>query len=132
MGQAVDAELAALGTDTFGIASVDGDEFGKINLAALQRFGEDHAEAGDHSIMVMVRGEGRAQRTFIIQEEYDISESPYSSTLWVNTIAAVADIDGDGTAEIITEGGYIYGGGWEVIHWDGNGFEHILFCGCDG
>mgnify|MGYP001825338400 CR=1 FL=1 len=96
------------------------------------RVGEDHAEAGDHSIMVMVRGEGRAQRTFIIQEEFDISESPYSSTLWVNKIAAVADVDGDGIAEIITEGGYIYGGGWELIHWDGNGFEHILFCGCDG
>ena len=96
------------------------------------RVGQDHAEAGDHSIVLMVRGEGRAQRTFIIQEEFDISESPYSSTLWVNRIAAVADVNGDGTAEIITEGGYIYGGGWELIHWDGNGFEHTLFCGCDG
>ncbi|NND49925.1 MAG: hypothetical protein HKN60_06715 [Rhizobiales bacterium] len=96
------------------------------------RVGKEHAETGDHSIIMVVRGEGRAQRTFIIQEEVDISENPYSSTLWVNKIIAVVDIDGDGTAEIITEGGYIYGGGWEVIRWDGNGFEHRLFCGCDG
>jgi hypothetical protein len=117
--------VQSIRTDLEGDGAID-------HILNLVRVGPDHARAGDHSIIVMVRGEGPAQRTFIIQEEVDVSDSAYSSTLWVNTIVALVDINGDGTAEIITEGGYLYGGGWEVIGWDGNGFEHILFCGCDG
>lgn len=110
---------------------LDGD--GAIEyILNVVRIGEEHARKGDHSIVLVMRGQGEATRTFIIQEEIDLEDSEFPSTLWVNTIAAVVDVDGDGVAEIITEGGYIYGGGWEVIRWDGNAFDHVLFCGCDG
>jgi hypothetical protein len=117
--------VQAIRTDLDGDGTLD-------YILNLVRVGKEHAEVGDHSIVVVVRGEGAAQRTFIIQEETEVSGSDYPSTLWVNRIVAVLDVDGDGRAEIITVGGYLYGGGWEVIGWDGNGFEHMLFCGCDG
>lgn len=96
------------------------------------RTGAESARAGDHSILLVVRGETATSRTFIIQDEYDLEDSDFSSTLWRNTVVAVIDVDGDGVAEIVTTGSYVYGGGWEVIRFDGSGFEHVLFCGCDG
>jgi hypothetical protein len=110
---------------------LDGD--GQVEYVLnLVRVGKTKARIGDHSILIVLRGEGAARQAFIIQEEIEISASKYPSTLWVNDIVAILDMNGDGTAEIITQGAYLYGGGWEVIRWDGNGFEHVLFCGCDG
>ena len=112
-------------------ADVDGDGSPEYILNVV-RVGKEQARRGDHSIILVVRGEGAARRTFIVQEEITVEDSDYPSTLWVNTIVAILDLDGDGAAEIITEGGYLYGGGWEVIRWDGSRYEHVLFCGCDG
>ena len=109
----------------------DGDGRDEYILNAV-RAGADAARAGDHSILLVVRGETATSRTFIIQDEYDLEDSDFPSTLWRNTVVAVIDVDGDGVSEIVTTGSYIYGGGWEVIRFDGSGFEHVLFCGCDG
>jgi hypothetical protein len=90
------------------------------------------ARKGDYSVVLVLKSAGTSTRTFIVQDEVTLEDSPYASTLWVNDVVAVLDIDGDGQMEIIMSGTYLYGGGWELIRFEQGGFEHILFCGCDG
>lgn len=92
----------------------------------------DKARKGDYSVVLVLKGVGEGTRTYIIQDEITLEDSPYPSTLWVNRIVAVVDVDGDGVMEILMNGAYLYGGGWDLIRFEQGGFEHILFCGCDG
>jgi hypothetical protein len=110
---------------------LDGDGI-EEQILNVVRIGQDRARAGDHSVLMVTRGTGQSLRNFVIQDEVTAQDSEFSSTLWRNRIVAVVDIDGDGTAEIVTNGAYVYGGGWEVIRFDGSGFDYVLFCGCDG
>jgi len=90
------------------------------------------ARNGDYSVLLVLLGQKSGFRTYIIQDAITLEDSPYASTLWVNTIVAVVDVDGDGTMEIVLNGAYIYGGGWDLVRFQNGGFEYVLFCGCDG
>lgn len=110
---------------------LDGDGTPEFILNAVS-IGKEKARRGDYSIVLVVRGRGAAQRTFIVQDEITLQDSPYPSTLWSNRIVAVLDLDGDGYMEIVTSGSYLFGGGWELVRFQDNAWERILFCGCDG
>jgi len=90
------------------------------------------ARKGDYSVLLVLLGQKSSFRTYIIQDAINLEDSPYASTLWVNTIVAVVDVDGDGSMEIVLNGAYIYGGGWDLVRFQNGGFEYVLFCGCDG
>lgn len=110
---------------------LDGD--GRIDwILNAVRDNPNKARKGDYSVILVLRGLESTTRTYIIQDEVTLEESPYPSTLWINNIVAVVDVDGDGAMEIILNGVYIYGGGWEVIRFENGGYEHVLFCGCEG
>lgn len=110
---------------------LDGDGIDDWVLNAVRNHSEQ-ARKGDYSVVLVVKGTASASRTFIIQDEITLEDSPYPSTLWVNSIVAILDTDGDGVMEIVMNGAYLYGGGWELIRFEEGGYEHILFCGCDG
>ena len=110
---------------------LDGDGEAEFVLNAIS-VGEETARRGDYSIVLVVRGAGKAQRTFIVQDEVTPEDSPYPSTLWTNRIVAIVDLDGDGQMEIVTSGAYLFGGGWELVRFQDGAWERILFCGCDG
>ncbi|MHA1523872.1 MAG: hypothetical protein ACTSY1_05645 [Alphaproteobacteria bacterium] len=112
-------------------ADLDGDGVPEFILNAIS-IGKEKARRGDYSIVLVVRGRGRAQRTFIVQDEVTLQDSPYPSTLWSNKIVAILDVDGDGQMEIVTSGAYLFGGGWEMVRFEDGAWERILFCGCDG
>lgn len=110
---------------------LDGDGIDDWILNAVRQE-PDRARKGDYSILLVLRGQQNGFRTYIIQDDVTLEDSPYTSTLWVNTVVAVVDVDGDGAMEIILNGAYIYGGGWDLIRFQDGGFEYVLFCGCDG
>ena len=110
---------------------LDGDGHDDWIINAV-RHQPDKARKGDYSIILVLRGLESGTRTYIVQDEVTLDDSPYPSILWVNKIVSVLDVDGDGAYEIILTGAYIYGGGWEVIRFQDGSFEHVLFCGCDG
>ncbi|VAW11687.1 hypothetical protein MNBD_ALPHA09-317 [hydrothermal vent metagenome] len=110
---------------------LDGDGIDDWLLNAVRRQ-PDIAAKGDYSIVLVLRGLKQGFRTYIIHDDITLEDSPYPSTLWVNEIVAVLDVDGDGAMEVVMNGAYIYGGGWDLIRFQNGAFEYVLFCGCDG
>lgn len=82
------------------------------------------AATGDYSVVLVERGLKHGSRTYIIQDGVTLEDSPYPSTPWVNEIVAVLDADGDGAMEVVMNGTYICGGGWDLIRFQKGG--------CDG
>ena len=108
---------------------LDGDGIDEvvINAADTER---DNARKGEYSLVLVKRGKDGS----LIPLNVDITEedSDAPSLLWDNTVVSIADLDGDGTMEIILYGAYYYGDGWQVFRIGDTKAEPVLTCGCGG
>ena len=81
---------------------LDGDGDAEAVVAASR--GEALAGPGDYSV-VMVFGDGAEA---VVSESYGVSDNPYVLNL---VVAAVADLDGDGSMEVVFDSSYYEGSG---------------------
>ncbi len=87
---------------------------------------------GEYSIVLVVREVDGKTEIETIQNELTLEDSDFPAVLWENTIAAIADIDGDGKMEIIMYGQFYHGQGWDLVR-SGDGLaERPIICGCGG
>ena len=110
-------------------ADLDGDGIDDVLINAADT-ARDNARKGEYSVVLVKRGKDGA----VIPLNVDITEedSDAPSLLWDNTVVSIADLDGDGTMEIILYGAYYYGDGWQVFRLGDTKAEPVLTCGCGG
>ncbi len=87
---------------------------------------------GEYSIVLVVREVDGKTEIETIQNEVTLEDSDYPAVLWENTIAAIADIDGDGKMEIIMYGQFYHGQGWDLVKTGDGPAERPIICGCGG
>jgi hypothetical protein len=112
-------------------ADLDGDGRDEV-IGSATRGRSDvgiRVEAGDYSLVFVRTVVGGAVRTLALAEEYYPAASN-EKILNTHTIAAVLDLDGDGTMEVVTRGDY-YEGDWGTIHRvRGGRKEELASAGC--
>ncbi len=87
---------------------------------------------GEYSIVLIVREDDGKTKIDTVQNEITIEDSNMPAVLWENTIAAIADIDGDGKMEIIMYGQFYHGQGWDLVNSNNMLKERSVICGCGG
>jgi hypothetical protein len=100
-----------------------------INAINTER-GQDRK--GEYSIVLIVRDVGGKQVIEAIQNEITLEDSDLPAALWENTIAAIADVNGDGKMEIMMFGQFYHGQGWDLITDKNFSAERPIICGCGG
>jgi len=87
---------------------------------------------GEYSVVLVVRDKQGKQVVEAVQKEVTLEDSDLPVVLWENTIAAIADIDADGTMEIIMFGQFYHGQGWDLVSNKNLTSERPVLCGCGG
>ncbi len=110
---------------------LDGDGKFEVIINAINT-ARDLDRKGEYSIVLVVREVDGKAEIETIQNEVTLEDSDFPAVLWENTIAAIADIDGDGKMEIIMYGQFYHGQGWDLVT-SGSGLaERPIICGCGG
>jgi len=100
-----------------------------INAINTER-GQDRKD--EYSIVLIVREVDGKQVVEAIQNEITLEDSDLPAALWENTIAAIADINGDGKMEIMMFGQFYHGQGWDIVTDKNLSGERPVICGCGG
>ncbi len=107
----------------------DGSDEVIINAINTER-GQDRKN--EYSIVLIVRNVNGKQVVEAIQNEITLEDSDLPAALWENTIAAIADVNGDGKMEIMMFGQFYHGQGWDLITDQNFSSERPVICGCGG
>jgi hypothetical protein len=96
-------------------ADLDGDGRDEVIVSATRgRLDAGiHVDAGDYSVLFVRTVVNEQVRTVMLAEEYHPRESN-EQIINEHTVAAVLDVDGDGTMEIVARGRY-YEGDWGTV-----------------
>ena len=94
---------------------LDGDGRDEVIVSALRGRTDTgiHVEAGDYSLLFVRTVVNERVRTVMLAEEYHPRESN-EQIINEHTVAAVLDVDGDGTMEVVARGRY-YEGDWGTV-----------------
>ena len=110
-------------------ADLDGDGVDE-QLMTIERFDDVYGEAGDYSI-VAVRTLVDGEVTTAVLHESSVTDPGRGDTLYVGTVSAVADLNGDGTLEVVVYAYYYEGSGTSVVSIDASGTSTLLLSsGC--
>ncbi len=90
------------------------------------------ASAGEYAVVLARLAGAPGEPAIALAEDITPETTSFQSTLWENTIVAIADLDGDGAMEIVVYGEFFRGEGWEVLRIRNGKADQPLFCGCGG
>ena len=132
---AVTQVLGSLGIDTEPaifqqvVADIDGDGTEEIAIVAKDLSDDLFGQPGDYSVVIlrkMIEGEWQ---TSILETSLAEPDSPY---ILSHSIAAIADLNGDGKMEIVVDAAYYEGSGTTAFEYinDDLGSEPVLGGGC--
>lgn len=110
---------------------LDGDGKHEIIINAINT-ARNLDRKGEYSIVLVEREIDQKRVVETIQSEITLEDSDLPVVLWENTIAAIADIDGDGHMEIIMFGQFFHGQGWDLVTHKNLTTQRPVLCGCGG
>ena len=102
-------------------ADLDGEADAEAVLAVAR--GERLAGPGDYSLVMLFAGDGST----VVAESYGDSMSPY---VLHHVIAAVADLDGSGSMEVVFDTSYYEGSGSVAYEYVDGGLVEVIGGGC--
>ena len=126
--QAALEHLAAQGIDEAAppfIQYVEADLGGEADVEAVLAVarGERLAGPGDYSLVMLFAGSGAS----VVAESYGDTTSPY---VLHHVIAAVADLDGSGSMEVVFDTSYYEGSGSVAYEYVDSGLVEVIGGGC--
>lgn len=113
-------------------ADLDGDGSDEVIIAA-NRYAENPpgtaTRAGDYAIVFVRRFSGGEVKTVILHEEYHAKAEDFGAGD-TYSIAAIADLDGDGKMEIVVRGKYYEGEWTDIFQYVGGDFVRVIGSEC--
>lgn len=110
---------------------LDGDGIDEVIINAINTE-RNLDRKGEYSIVLVARVINGKSSVEAIQNEITLEDSDLPVVLWENTIAAIVDVDGNGTMEIIMYGQFFHGQGWDLVVSNELSAERPVICGCGG
>jgi hypothetical protein len=112
---------------------LDGDGVDEVLISASRPASVEDlapsAAAGDYSLVLLRRVVGGRVVTVALHEQYHVKEGEFDAPD-IYTVAAIADLDGDGGMEIVTTGSYYEGEVTDVFSLREGKLTNVLTCGC--